>query len=52
MLVSDIPALRQYWYPVARAADVDARPVPARLLGQDLVLWRAEPAAPVLAADH
>jgi phenylpropionate dioxygenase-like ring-hydroxylating dioxygenase large terminal subunit len=36
------PNLRNEWFAVARAVDVSvARPVPARLLGRDLVLWRA-----------
>jgi phenylpropionate dioxygenase-like ring-hydroxylating dioxygenase large terminal subunit len=52
MLVSDVPALRRYWYPVAQSIDVEAHPVPARLLGQDLVLWRPEPGVAVRAADH
>jgi phenylpropionate dioxygenase-like ring-hydroxylating dioxygenase large terminal subunit len=52
MLVSEIPALRQYWYPVARSADIGTGPTPARLLGQDLVLWRPSARSPVLASDH
>src|SRR3546814_15167789 len=34
--------LREYWYPAARAKDVPrARPLEVRLLGEDLVLFRA-----------
>jgi phenylpropionate dioxygenase-like ring-hydroxylating dioxygenase large terminal subunit len=37
------PVLTQEWFVVARSADVPpSQPVPARLLGQDLVLWRAQ----------
>lgn len=31
---------KELWHPVALAADVAEAPVPARLLGEDLVLWR------------
>lgn len=38
----DDPILLNDWHPVARAADLDAgRPFAARLLGEDLVIWRA-----------
>jgi phenylpropionate dioxygenase-like ring-hydroxylating dioxygenase large terminal subunit len=40
--VTDEPALRDYWYPVAQATDVLDSPVARRLLGVDLVLWRPE----------
>jgi len=40
--VTDVPATveRQGWHPVALAADVEAAPQPAMLLGERLVLWR------------
>lgn len=42
MLIQD-SALIHDWYPVARSADiVEGKPVAARLLGEDLVLWRSE----------
>lgn len=31
---------KELWHPVALAADVAEAPAPARLLGEDLVLWR------------
>jgi phenylpropionate dioxygenase-like ring-hydroxylating dioxygenase large terminal subunit len=31
---------KELWHPVALAAGVGDAPVPARLLGEDLVLWR------------
>ncbi len=40
MLVSQVPAFKEYWYPVAYAADVTATPRAARVLGEDYVLWR------------
>lgn len=52
MLVSEVPELRRFWYPVARSADVGDAPAEARLLGQDLVLWRPTPGEPVRAAGH
>ena len=42
MLVSDIPALRDYWYAVARSDQVTERPIDARLFGEDYVVWRAD----------
>lgn len=50
MLVSDVPALARFWYPVLTAAAVAGDPVPARLLGRDLVVWRPGPGAPAHAA--
>jgi len=35
------PALRRYWHVVARSSAVAADPVAVRLLGEDLVVWRA-----------
>jgi phenylpropionate dioxygenase-like ring-hydroxylating dioxygenase large terminal subunit len=40
MLVSEVPALREYWYPVARSAGVGPEPVGFRIFGEDHVLWR------------
>ncbi|MCU1478311.1 MAG: hypothetical protein JWQ64_3004 [Subtercola sp.] len=40
MLVSQVPALKEYWYPVAYTADVAKTPVPVRLLGDNYVIWR------------
>lgn len=50
MLVSEIPALRDYWYPVAYSAAVGEAPTKVRLFGRDHVVWRATPGAPVSAA--
>src|SRR5215471_2726628 len=33
--------LRRFWHPVALSDEVGAQPFPARLLGEELVLWRA-----------
>lgn len=35
------PALRRYWYPVALSDEVTDSPFAARLLGEELVLWRS-----------
>ncbi len=40
MLVSEIPALREYWYPVAYGADLGTEPISVRLLAEDYVVWR------------
>jgi phenylpropionate dioxygenase-like ring-hydroxylating dioxygenase large terminal subunit len=42
MLVEDVAAFRRYWYPVAHGSDVGAAPRTARVLGDDLVVWRHE----------
>ena len=41
LTVTAEPALRQYWYPVARLDAIDDAPIARRLLGADLVLWRS-----------
>ena len=53
MLISEIPALREYFYPVARSADLAENPLRVELFGEGYVVWRAgadEPAA--AAADE
>jgi phenylpropionate dioxygenase-like ring-hydroxylating dioxygenase large terminal subunit len=50
MLVSEVPALREYWYAVSYAGDVGAEPMQATLFGEDYVLWRPGPGAAVHAA--
>jgi phenylpropionate dioxygenase-like ring-hydroxylating dioxygenase large terminal subunit len=40
MLVSQVPALKDYWYVVAYSADVADAPLRVRVLGDDYVLWR------------
>jgi len=40
MLVSEIPALREYWYPVAYSSDLTDKPHAARLFGDGYVAWR------------
>jgi phenylpropionate dioxygenase-like ring-hydroxylating dioxygenase large terminal subunit len=52
MKLSEIPALRRFWYPLVRVEDLDAGPVAQRLLGVDLVLWRDETGAPAAAIDR
>ena len=46
------PALRRYWHVVARSSAVTSEPVAVRLLGEDLVLWRAEDGRLGAAADR
>jgi phenylpropionate dioxygenase-like ring-hydroxylating dioxygenase large terminal subunit len=45
VLVSDVPALRRYWYPVAYADAVAADPVAFRLFGERYVAWRDDAGA-------
>ena len=40
MLVSEVPAFREYWYPVAYSSDVADKPLAVRLLGDYYVVWR------------
>jgi phenylpropionate dioxygenase-like ring-hydroxylating dioxygenase large terminal subunit len=50
MLVSEIPALRGYWYPVAYDHEVGEEPFRARLFGSPYVVWRSGPGGPLHAA--
>jgi phenylpropionate dioxygenase-like ring-hydroxylating dioxygenase large terminal subunit len=50
MLISQVPALRDYWYAVAYGKDVADKPISVRLFDQRYVLWRAGPGASVSAA--
>jgi phenylpropionate dioxygenase-like ring-hydroxylating dioxygenase large terminal subunit len=42
MLVSQIPALRGYWYPIAYSEEIGTSPYQARLLDSPYVVWRPE----------
>ena len=50
MLISEVPAFREYWYPIAYDHEIGTEPYPFRMFGDDYVAWRAEPGAPVHAA--
>ncbi|MEP1124284.1 MAG: aromatic ring-hydroxylating dioxygenase subunit alpha [Ilumatobacter sp.] len=50
MLVSEIPALRSYFHPVARCTDVADDPVRVELFATGVVLWRPTPDGPISAA--
>lgn len=50
MLVSDVPAFRDYWYPIAYSHDVGPEPRRFRIFGEDHVVWRPAPGAPPHAA--
>jgi phenylpropionate dioxygenase-like ring-hydroxylating dioxygenase large terminal subunit len=52
MLVSEVPAFRDYWYAVAYSGDLVDAPHEFRLLGEDYVVWRAEPSGPLHAARN
>jgi phenylpropionate dioxygenase-like ring-hydroxylating dioxygenase large terminal subunit len=50
MFVSEVPVLRDYWYPVMYCADLTDAPVKARLFAEDFVVWRGGPDAAASAA--
>ncbi|MBI4260419.1 MAG: aromatic ring-hydroxylating dioxygenase subunit alpha [Actinobacteria bacterium] len=50
MFVSEVPALQEFWYPVARSDAVGDAPRHFRLFGDDYVVWRPGPDADVHAA--
>lgn len=52
MLVCGQPVLKRFWYPVMPIAHLAEGPRPFRLLGEDIVLWLAEPRIPVALADR
>lgn len=48
MLVSDLPFLKNYWYPVAVASEVTDKPVTITLFGDQYVVWRRSDGAPTM----
>lgn len=50
MLISEIPALREYWFPVAYSADVSDKPMSTTLFGDNYVVWRDAPGGRIHAA--
>ena len=50
MLVSEVPALREYWYPVAYSTQVGAEPLSVTLFAEDYVVWRPAVDQPIHAA--
>ena len=50
MLISEVPAFREYWYPVAYSHEVATEPRPFRIFGEDYVAWRPGDGEPVHAA--
>lgn len=52
MILSQHPVLRRFWYMLTPAAALDDGPVAARLLGEDIVLWRGADGTPVAAVDR
>jgi phenylpropionate dioxygenase-like ring-hydroxylating dioxygenase large terminal subunit len=55
LLVSEMAFLRDYWHPVATAADVRASqgaPRRVRLFGQEYVLWQAEGSEPAMSDPY
>ncbi len=58
MLVTDVPAFRNFWYPVAFVEDLADGPIARTVLGEKLVVWAtaadldADPGAEPVAAAH
>ncbi len=50
MFVSEVPVLRDYWYPVMYSGDLLGAPVQARMFGEDFVVWRPAEGEPARAA--
>ena len=50
MLVSDIPALRDCWYPISYSGHITAEPKPFHVFGESSVAWRGTEGGPVSAA--
>lgn len=46
------PRLRQAWHAVVRSADLTGRPLPVRLCGDDLVVWRGRDGVVAAAPDR
>ncbi len=52
MLMSHEPALRRYWYCLFPASELDAKPRPFRLLGENVVIWTDLEGAPHAVLDR
>ena len=50
MLISEVPALREYWYPIGYSASFGGEPQQFRIFGEHYVAWRPAPGASVRAA--
>ena len=57
-IVPDVPeglefGLRNYWYPILQTEELPAgKPVGMTLLGEDIVVWRANDGRPNVVTDH
>ena len=50
MYVSEVPVLRDYWYPVMYSTELTTAPVAARMFAEDFVVWRPAAGEPARAA--
>ncbi len=50
VLVSELPVLRDYWYPVAYTREIGVHPHAFRIFGEDHVVWREAPDGPAFGA--
>lgn len=52
MLVSEVPAFKEYWYPVAYSGEIADKPRAVRLLGDNYVVWRGKDGSLGCAVDE
>lgn len=52
MLVSEVPAFKEYWYPVAYSSEIADKPRPVRLLADNYVVWRGSDGSLGCAVDE
>jgi phenylpropionate dioxygenase-like ring-hydroxylating dioxygenase large terminal subunit len=52
MLVTEVPAFRSFWYPLAFAEDLAGGPLARRLLGEEIVLWATDDGGAAAALDR
>lgn len=50
LVLSEHPIFRRFWYSIGFSADFTAKPTKARVLSQDLVVWRPDENSPVSVA--
>lgn len=52
MLISEVPAFREFWYPIAYSAELTFEPKAFTIFGENYVAWRSEGGAVSAAADE
>ncbi len=52
MLISEVPAFREYWYPIGYSGDIADEPTPFKIFGEEYVAWRGGSGAVHAARDE